>query len=59
VLTRSRRDDYCLERFRARRVEITVDAELPRQVDGEIITPGRSLTVTVHSGALTVRTPAS
>lgn len=58
VLTRSRRDDYCLERFRARRVEITADAELPRQADGEIIAPGRSLTVTVRSGALTVRTPA-
>jgi diacylglycerol kinase family enzyme len=39
-------------------VEITADAELPRQADGEIIAPGRSLTVTVRSGALTVRTPA-
>ena len=58
VLTRSRRDDYCLERFRALRVEITVDAELPRQVDGEIIASGRSLTVTVRARALTVRTPA-
>jgi diacylglycerol kinase family enzyme len=58
VLTRSRRDDHCLERFRARRVEITADAELPRETDGEIIPPGRSLTVTVRPGALAIRTPA-
>ena len=57
VLTGSRRDDRCLERFRARRVEITADADLPRETDGEIITPGRSLTVTVHPRALTVRIP--
>ncbi len=57
VLTRSRRDDHCLERFRAGRVEITADADLPRQTDGEIITAGRSLTVTVRPGALTVRIP--
>ena len=59
VLARSRRDDRCLERFRARRVEITADAELPRETDGEILTPGRSLTVTVRPGALAVRTPAA
>lgn len=58
VLARSRRDDRCLERYRARRVEITADADLPREIDGEIITPGRSLTVTVRPGALVIRTPA-
>jgi len=57
VLARSRRDDRCLERFRAVQVEITADTELPRQADGEMIGPGRSLTVTVRSGALTIRTP--
>jgi diacylglycerol kinase family enzyme len=57
VLTRSRRDDRRLERFRARHVEITADAELPRETDGEILTPGRSLTVTVRPGALAIRTP--
>jgi len=55
VLRRSRRDDRHLERLRARRVEITADAVLPRQADGEIIGPGRSLTVTVRPGALLVR----
>ena len=58
VLTRSRRDDRCLERFRARQVEITADADLPRQTDGEVIAPGRSLMVTIRPGALIVRTPA-
>ena len=58
MLTRSRRDDRCLERFRARQVEITADAHLPRETDGEVIAPGRSLMVTIRPGALTVRTPA-
>jgi hypothetical protein len=39
-------------------VEITAEAELPRQADGEILTPGRSLTVTLRQGALIVRVPA-
>jgi diacylglycerol kinase family enzyme len=55
VVTRSRRDDGQLERFRARRVEISASVDLPRQVDGEIIAPGRSLTVSVRPGVLTVR----
>ena len=57
VLTGSRRDDPNLERYRARRVEIEAAAELPREVDGEVITPGRSLTVTLRPGALLVRVP--
>jgi len=57
VLARNQRDDRCLERFRASRVEIIADTELPRQADGEVIAPGRSLTVTVWPGALTIRTP--
>jgi diacylglycerol kinase family enzyme len=55
VVTRSRRADGQLERFRARRVEISAAADLPRQVDGEVIAPGRSLTVSVRPGVLTVR----
>jgi diacylglycerol kinase family enzyme len=57
VLTRSRRQDRTLERFQARRVEITAAADLPRQIDGEVIAPGRTLTVSVCPGALTVRQP--
>jgi len=57
VLTRSRRTDRTLERFQARRVEIAAAAGLPRQVDGEIVAAGRTLTVSVCPGALTVRQP--
>ena len=57
VLLRSRRDNILLERYRARIVEIQANAELPRQVDGEMIGCGRSLTVAVRPGALTVRVP--
>ncbi len=57
VLTRSRRTDRTLERFQARRVEIAATADLPRQIDGEVIGAGRTLTVSVCPGALTVRQP--
>jgi diacylglycerol kinase family enzyme len=57
VLTGSGRGDRPLERHQARRVEISAETELPREVDGEVITPGRSLTVTLLRRALTVRVP--
>ena len=57
VLTGSGRDGPQLERHQARRVEIRAGTELPREVDGEVITPGRSLTVTLLRRALTVRVP--
>ena len=57
VLTRSGRGGSQLERHQARRVEIKAEEELPREVDGEVITPGRSLTVTLLRRALTVRVP--
>jgi diacylglycerol kinase family enzyme len=57
ILTRSRGQDRTLERFQARRVEITADADLPRQIDGEVVATGRTLTVSVCPGALTVRQP--
>ena len=57
VLAASRRDDARLARYRARRVEIRADRDLPRQVDGEVIAPGRKLTVTVLPSALLVRVP--
>ena len=58
VLTGSSRDGRPLERHQARRVEIRAGTELPREVDGEVITPGRSLTVTLLRRALTVRVPS-
>ena len=57
VLRHRRRQDRMLERFRARKVEITARAPLPREVDGELVTAGHTLTVTVQPGALTVRMP--
>ncbi len=57
VITGSRRDDRRLERYRARRVEIQADSGLPREVDGEVIAPGRTLTIEVRPAALLVRAP--
>jgi diacylglycerol kinase family enzyme len=57
VLTNSAYQDRMLERFQARRIEISTPALLPREVDGELITPGHTLTVTIRPGALTVRIP--
>jgi YegS/Rv2252/BmrU family lipid kinase len=58
VLTHSHHQDRHLERFRARRVEITAHSMLPREVDGELVAYSRTLTVAVQPGALTVRVPA-
>ena len=57
VLARGRRQDRELERFQAGRVQVSADTELPRQVDGEIVAPGRTLSVSVCPDALTVRQP--
>jgi diacylglycerol kinase family enzyme len=57
VLTHSSRQDGMLERFQARKVEISTPALLPREVDGELVSSGHSLTVTVQPSALTVRMP--
>ena len=57
VITGSRHDDLNLQRYRARRIEIETDVKLPREVDGEIITASRSLTVTLRPGALLVKVP--
>jgi diacylglycerol kinase family enzyme len=59
VLTHSHHQDRMLERFQARRVEITSGVTLPREVDGEVISPGSALTVLVQPGTLTVRVPAA
>ncbi|HEX4833671.1 MAG TPA: diacylglycerol kinase family protein [Trebonia sp.] len=57
VLTHSGREDRQLERFRARRVEITASRPLPREVDGEVVYAGPSLTVELRPRALLVRGP--
>jgi diacylglycerol kinase family enzyme len=57
VLARGRRQDRALECLQARRVQVSADAVLPRQIDGEIVAPGRALSVSVCPGTLTVRLP--
>jgi diacylglycerol kinase family enzyme len=57
LLARDRRQDRALQRLQARRVRISADGILPRQVDGEIIPPGRALSVSVCPQALVVRLP--
>src|SRR6202789_138465 len=57
VLTRSHHEDRMLERFQARRGEITSCVTLPREGAGEVIPPGDSLTVMVQPSKLTVRVP--
>jgi diacylglycerol kinase family enzyme len=57
VLTNSPHQDRMLERFQARKVEISTSALLPREVDGELVTAGHTLTVTIQPKALTVRMP--
>jgi diacylglycerol kinase family enzyme len=57
IITGGGHDDGRLERFQARRVEIQAAASLPREVDGEVIAPGRTLIIGVRPAALLVRTP--
>jgi diacylglycerol kinase family enzyme len=57
VLSLSQHQDRMLERFQARKVEITSTALLPREVDGELVASGHQLTVTVEPKALVVRVP--
>jgi diacylglycerol kinase family enzyme len=57
LLARDRRQDRALQRLQARRVRISADGILPRQVDGEIIPPGRALSISVCPQALVVRLP--
>jgi len=59
VLTHSQHQDRMLERFQARRVEITAAVTLPREIDGEVIAPGNTLSVNVQPGTLTVRVPTA
>jgi diacylglycerol kinase family enzyme len=57
VLAASARDDRRLERHRARHVEISAAVRLPRQVDGEMISPAAALRVEIRPAALVVRVP--
>jgi diacylglycerol kinase family enzyme len=58
VLLHSRPGDRRLERYQARQVEISADAELARQVDGEVLRPASTLSVQVRPAALQVKVPS-
>jgi diacylglycerol kinase family enzyme len=45
------------EHYTARHVEVSTAAELPRELDGDVIAPGSSLVVNVWHQALLVRAP--
>jgi diacylglycerol kinase family enzyme len=57
ILAHGRRPDRQLEHFQARRVQVSAAADLPRQIDGEVAPPGRTLSVSVCPGVLVVRQP--
>lgn len=57
LMTRTKRTDMYLERFTGRKVEITAAVDVQRQLDGDGIGPGRSLSAEVEPGALVVRVP--
>ena len=48
-----------LEHYRGAHVEVSSTAELWRELDGDVISPGRSLSVRLRAGALRVRVPRS
>jgi len=44
--------------FRGRKISISCDRVWPRQIDGDLLEPGREMTVVVEPSALLVRTPS-
>jgi diacylglycerol kinase family enzyme len=54
---RRRRDVRRMETFRARHVEVFSTRPQPRELDGDLIEPGRTLDVTVRPGALLLCVP--
>jgi diacylglycerol kinase family enzyme len=56
VLRRRPRPDL-MRVYRARKVELLADTEQPRQLDGDVIAPGREMTLWVEPSALLVHAP--
>ena len=57
VLTRSQRTDELITRMSAREVVVRTSTDTPRQLDGDLIAPGRELHATCVHGRLLVRVP--
>jgi diacylglycerol kinase family enzyme len=56
-LLRHRPTAPMMETFQARYVEISCDREHPRELDGELIQPARTLTAAIRPGALWLCVP--
>lgn len=48
-----------METFRARTVEVLSNRRQPRELDGDIIAPARSLIINIRPRALTICAPAT
>ena len=57
VLTKNRRTDESITRMTGRSVIVRATAPAPRQLDGDLIQPGRELRATCEQGRLLVRVP--
>ncbi len=56
-VARRKRDVAHMDVLRGARIRIVCDREQPRQLDGDVIDPGKSLVVTVRPGALELCVP--
>ena len=57
VLTKNKRTDETITRMTGREVVVRTSVEAPRQLDGDLIAPGRELRATCVHGRLLVRVP--
>ena len=57
VLTKNKRTDETITRMRGREVVVRTSTEAPRQLDGDLIAPGKELRAECVHGRLLVRVP--
>ena len=57
VLTKNKRTDELITRMTGREVVVRTNADAPRQLDGDLIAPGRELRASCVHGRLLVRVP--
>ncbi|MEP6760422.1 MAG: diacylglycerol kinase family protein [Sporichthyaceae bacterium] len=57
VLRKADVPDRTMERFRGRHIVVQAQQSQPRQIDGDLISPGRTMDIRIQAGALKVRVP--
>jgi YegS/Rv2252/BmrU family lipid kinase len=57
VLTKNRRTDETITRMRGREIVVRAGVDAPRQLDGDLLAPGKELHATCVHGRLLVRVP--